>query len=314
MVFALADRNGIPLDYASVDELRDAYSFSSLQDFLDVYYAGMRVLRTTQDFYDLATAYFERARADNVRHAEVFFDHQAHTERGVPVAEVVDGIVAAVKEAAASGLSIALIPCFLRHLSGQEALDSLADLEAFVEHFCGVGLDSGELGNPPGKFVDVFERARGLGLQLVAHAGEEGPPEYVWEALDVLHVDRIDHGNRALEDPALVARLRNDKMPLTVCPLSNLKLAVVDDLRDHPLKRMLDADLVATVNSDDPAYFGGYLNKNFSDIADSLELRADEVIKLAENSFTASFLPASDIQKHLEEIGRVTRDRMDPVY
>ena len=305
MVFALAERNKIPLDYASVDALRDAYSFSSLQDFLDVYYAGMAVLRTESDFHDLANAYFERALEDNVRHAEVFFDPQAHTDRGVPLADVVGGIVAAVKEAALSGLTVYLIPCFLRHLSGQAAMDTLAELEPFAEHFRGVGLDSSELGHPPGKFAAVFEHARALGLRLVAHAGEEGPPEYVWEALDVLQVDRIDHGNRALEDPALVMRLRDDKVPLTVCPLSNLKLAVVADLRNHPLKSMLDAGLVATVNSDDPAYFGGYLNRNFVDIAASLNLSADEVIKLAENSFTASFLPESEIQKYLVEIGRI---------
>jgi adenosine deaminase len=305
MVFALAERNGISLDYASVDALRDAYSFSNLQDFLDVYYAGMAVLRTERDFHDLASAYFERALQDNVRHTEIFFDPQAHTDRGVPLTNVIRGIVAAVKQAALSGLTVYLIPCFLRHLSGQDAIDTLAELEPFAEHFSGVGLDSSELGNPPSRFVEAFERARKLGLRLVAHAGEEGPPEYVREALDVLHVDRIDHGNRAMEDPTLVERLRDDKIPLTVCPLSNLKLAVVDDLRNHPLKSMLDAGLVATVNSDDPAYFGGYLNKNFSAIANSLELSANEVIKLAENSFTASFLPESEIQKHLEDIARV---------
>jgi adenosine deaminase len=306
MVFALAERNGITLDYASIDALRDAYSFSNLQDFLDVYYAGMRVLQTRTDFYDLATAYFERAMQDNVRHAEVFFDPQAHTDRGVPLADVFEGIVAAVHDAASSGLTAYLIPCFLRHLSGQDAMHTLDELEPFAEHFCGVGLDSSELGHPPNKFVEVFERARGLGLKLVAHAGEEGPPEYVWEALDILHVDRIDHGNRALEDPALIERLRDDKVPLTVCPLSNLKLAVVDDLRVHPLKSMLDAGLIATVNSDDPSYFGGYLNKNFAEIASSLKLSTDDVIALARNSFTASFLPESEIQKHLAEIGRVT--------
>jgi adenosine deaminase len=309
MVFALAERNGITLDYASVDALRDAYSFSSLQDFLDVYYTGMRVLRTRRDFYDLATAYFEHAVQDNVRHAEVFFDPQAHTDRGVPLTDIFDGIVAAAKDAASSGLTVYLIPCFLRHLSGQDAMHTLDELEPFAEHFRGVGLDSSEVGHPPEKFVAVFERARELGLKLVAHAGEEGPPEYVWEALDKLHVDRIDHGNRAMEDPALIERLRNNKVPLTVCPLSNLKLAVVDDLRTHPLKKMLDAGLVATVNSDDPSYFGGYLNRNFTEIANNLELSTDDVITLVKNSFTASFLPETEIKKHLVEIGRVT-DRL----
>ena len=309
MVFALAERNGITLDYASVDALRDAYSFSSLQDFLDVYYTGMRVLRTRRDFYDLATAYYEHAVQDNVRHAEVFFDPQAHTDRGVPLTDIIYGIDAAVKDAASSGLTVYLIPCFLRHLSGQDAMHTLDELEPFADHFRGVGLDSSELGHPPEKFVAVFERARELGLKLVAHAGEEGPPEYVWEALDKLHVDRIDHGNRALEDPALIERLRNNKVPLTVCPLSNLKLAVVDDLRMHPLKKMLDAGLVATVNSDDPSYFGGYLNKNFAEIAKSLKLSTDDVITLVRNSFTASFLPKTEIKKHLVEIGRVA-DRL----
>ena len=305
MVFALAERNNITLGYPSVDALREAYSFSNLQDFLDIYYAGMQVLRTKDDFHDMAAAYFERAAQDNVKHAEVFFDPQAHTERGVPIADVVEGIVAAAREASQSGLSVYLIPCFLRHLSAESAMDCMAGLEPFVDQFVGVGLDSSELGNPPGQFRAVFERARELGLKLVAHAGEEGPPDYVWEALELLHVDRIDHGNRALEDAKLVERLRADEIPLTVCPLSNLKLAVVDQLRNHPLKRMLDAGLIVTVNSDDPSYFGGYINKNFTDIARSLNLSESDVVALARNSFTASFLPASEIRAFVAEIGRV---------
>ena len=310
MVFVLAERNGIVLEYASVEALREAYSFTNLQDFLDIYYTGMRVLQTGRDFYDLTRAYCQRALQDNVRHAEVFFDPQAHTARGVPMAEMVEGIVKAVQEAAVSGLSVYLIPCFLRHLSGQEAVDTLLELEPLAEYFCAVGLDSSELGHPPGKFRVAFHRARELGLNLVAHAGEEGPPEYILEALDILQVDRIDHGNRALEDDALVARLRDQKVPLTVCPLSNLKLAVVDDLRVHPLKKMLDAGLVVTVNSDDPAYFGGYINRNYIEVASKLNLSAAEIITLAENSFAASFLPQRQKQKHLEAL-RDVRNRLN---
>jgi adenosine deaminase len=309
MVFALAERNGVSLAYASVDDLREAYSFSSLQDFLDIYYTGMEVLRTRRDFYELATAYFKRAMQDNVKHAEVFFDPQAHTGRGVPLADVVEGFVTAAADATASGLSVYLIPCFLRHLSAQDAMAAMAELEPYRSHFTGVGLDSSELGHPPGKFVPVFDKARALGLRCVAHAGEEGPPEYIREALDLLRVDRIDHGNRALEDPGLVERLGNQKVPLTLCPLSNLKLAVVDDLRDHPLRVMLEAGLLATVNSDDPAYFGGYINQNYRAIASHLDLRMEDVITLAENSFTASFLPEGDVQKHLHDIGCV-RERL----
>jgi len=304
MAFALAERNGIHLDYASVDALREAYSFAKLQDFLDIYFAGMAVLRTRQDFYELATAYFNRALQDNVKHAEVFFDPQAHTERGVPLVEVVEGIVAAAGEATAAGMSVYLIPCFLRHLSGEDAMNAMVELERFSSQFCGVGLDSSELGHPPDKFVRVFNKARTIGLRCVAHAGEEGPPEYIRQALDVLHVDRIDHGNRALEDPGLVERLRINKVPLTLCPLSNLKLAVVDNLSNHPLRTMLQAGLIATVNSDDPAYFGGYINENYRAIASSLNLCAEEVITLAENSFTASFLPEADIHGHLDHIAR----------
>lgn len=306
MVFALADRNGVSLDYESVETLREAYSFSNLQEFLDVYYAGMQVLQTENDFRDMAAAYFKRAALDNVRHAEVFFDPQAHTDRGIAIADVVGGITAAAAE---SGLSVYLIPCFLRHLSAEDAMRCLTQLEPFLEHITGVGLDSSELGHPPGEFAAVFAKARELGLKLVAHAGEEGPPQYVWDALDQLHVDRIDHGNRALEDEDLVARLCNDKTPLTVCPLSNLKLAVVDDLRNHPLRRMLDADMVVTVNSDDPAYFGGYINENFSEIVHCLRLSEDDVVALAKNSFKASFLPESEVQTHLESIDRMRTRR-----
>jgi adenosine deaminase len=306
LLFALAKRNGIDTGFASVEALRAAYVFSNLQEFLDIYYVGMNVLLTERDYYDLATAYFERARADNVRRVEAFFDPQGHTGRGVPLAAVVDGFTAAIEDAGAAGLSVALIPCFLRHLPAEDAERTLDALEPFADKFVGVGLDSSEVGFPPGPFAPVYARARALGLKLVAHAGEEGPPGYVREALDALHVDRIDHGNRAMEDEPLVERLAAQQIPLTVCPLSNLKLRVVETLQDHPLHDMLDAGLVANVNSDDPAYFGGYLNDNLRAIAAALALTEDEIVTLARNSFSASFLPQADIDAWLAEIDAIT--------
>ena len=289
MMWNFARRNGIFLPYGSVDAIRRAYDFTCLQDFLDLYYAGLQVLKTEQDFFELADAYFHRAEQDNVRHIECFFDPQAHLSRGVPLADVMDGLVRAARKARERGVSVSLILCFLRHLTEREAFRMLEDAMPYRAEFIGVGLDSTELGNPPSKFERVFAAARNEGLRLVAHAGEEGPPSYIWEALDVLGVERIDHGNRALEDPALVLRLCRDQVPLTVCPLSNLKLAVVDDLATHPLKRMLDLGLLVTVNSDDPAYFGGYINANFEQIANALDLSPAELTGLAENSFAASF-------------------------
>ena len=289
MMWRLAQRNGIALPYESVDAIRRAYDFDCLQDFLDLYYAGMRVLRTERDFFELADAYFRRAERDNVRHIECFFDPQAHLERGVPLARVMDGLARAAGKARQRGVSVSFILCFLRHLTEREALQMLEAAMPYRAEFIGVGLDSTELGNPPSKFERVFAAARDEGLRLVAHAGEEGPPSYVWEALDVLGVDRVDHGNRALEDPALVDRLRRDQVPLTVCPLSNLKLAVVDDLAAHPLKRMLDIGLLATVNSDDPAYFGGYINANFARVGDALGMTRTDLKALADNSFAAAF-------------------------
>ena len=289
MMWNLARRNGISLPYESVDAIRRAYDFACLQDFLDLYYAGMQVLKTEQDFFELADAYLQRAERDNVRHIECFFDPQAHIERGVPLAHVMDGLVRAARKARERGVSVSFILCFLRHLSERDALRMLEDAMPYRSEFIGVGLDSSELGHPPSKFERVFSAARDEGLRLTAHAGEEGPPSYVWEALDVLGVERIDHGNRALEDPALVSRLRRDQIPLTVCPLSNHKLAVVDDLAAHPLKRMLDQGLVATVNSDDPAYFGGYINANFLTVGQALDLTRTELATLAENSFAAAF-------------------------
>jgi adenosine deaminase len=290
MVFALARRNGVSLKYSSVEELRQAYSFSKLQDFLDVYYQGMSVLLTEQDFYDMASAYLERARGDNVRRAEIFFDPQGHTERGVSFDTVIGGLQRAIVDARLRlGIDARLIMCFLRHLDESAAERTLDQAQPHLDKIIGVGLDSSEQGHPPRKFRNVFRRARDLGLKLVAHAGEEGPPDYVWEALDVLGVDRIDHGNRAMEDRALVARLARDGIALTLCPLSNLRLCVVDDLRHHPLRRMMESGLKVTVNSDDPAYFGGYISANYLAIAEALELSATECSVLARNSFEASF-------------------------
>jgi adenosine deaminase len=291
MLFELAQRNRVELPYATVEAVRRAYEFSRLQDFLDIYYAGTAVLRSERDFRDLAMAYFHRAIADNVRHVEAFFDPQAHTERGVVMETVVNGFLQAVDAAAELGLSVYLIPCFLRHLPEEAALATLQGLRPYLGRLTGVGLDSSELGHPPRKFQSVFRQAREAGLKLVAHAGEEGPPEYVREALQLLQVDRIDHGNRSLEDEELVAMLRDRAIPLTVCPLSNLRLAVVKRLDRHPLPRMLAAGLKVTVNSDDPAYFGGYVNDNYLQVAEAVGLTADNLVTLARNSFEASFLP-----------------------
>jgi adenosine deaminase len=307
LMFALAQRNGVSLPYASVDEVRAAYDFSDLQSFLDLYYAGAAVLRTEQDFHDLTSAYVQRAMADNVRHVELFFDPQTHTARGVAMATVFAGIARALREARdEKSFSGRMILCFLRHLSEDEALATLdAALplrEAYADLWNGVGLDSGEVGNPPEKFARVFARARELGFHVVAHAGEEGPPAYVHGALDVLKVERIDHGVRAEEDADLMKSLAQNRIPLTVCPLSNLKLCVVKDLREHNLARLLRAGLCVTINSDDPAYFGGYMNSNFVATADALQLGREELVQLAANSFTASFAPMEQKQRWLDEL------------
>jgi len=305
LIFALAQRNGVKLPYASIEALRAAYAFTDLQSFLDIYYAGASVLLKEVDFYDMAWAYFERAKADHVIHAELFFDPQTHTVRGVPMATVIQGLSRACADAQAKlGISASLILCFLRHLSEGDAQATLDAALPFREHFIGVGLDSSEVGHPPEKFVHVFARCRELGLHVVAHAGEEGPPEYIWEALELLQVERIDHGVRCLEDPVLVAELVQRRTPLTVCPLSNLKLCVVDDLSAHPLKKMLDAGLCAMVNSDDPAYFGGYLNANFEQTVRGLALSEADVIKLARNSFEASFVDAAQRAAMLDVLDR----------
>lgn len=306
LMMALAQRNGIELPYKTVEEIRAAYEFSNLQDFLDIYYVGMNVLQTEQDFFDLAWAYLERAHADNVRHVEIFFDPQGHTERGIAFATVIDGLTRALEQAEDRwGLTSQLIMCFLRHLSEDAAFETLEQAMGHLERIDGVGLDSSEMGHPPSKFERVFARAGELGLKRVAHAGEEGPPEYIYEALDLLQIDRVDHGNRALEDTALVQRLVDSKMALTVCPLSNLRLCGVERLEDHPLKRMLELGLVATCNSDDPAYFGGYVNDNFRRTAEAVGLTAGEIITLARNSFIGSFLPQDAIARHLAEIDAV---------
>jgi len=296
LIVALARRNGVALAYPSVAALRAAYAFTDLQSFLDIYYAGASVLLAEEDFYDMAMAYFARAAADNVVHAELFFDPQTHTDRGVPFAFVIDGLSRACAQAAkAYGIDASLILCFLRHLSEDAALATLEEALPHRDKFIGVGLDSGERGNPPEKFARVFARAGELGLHRVAHAGEEGPPAYVAAALDVLHAERIDHGVRCLEDPALVARLARDRIPLTVCPLSNVKLCVYPDLAHHPLKTLIDAGICATVNSDDPAYFGGYIDRNFLATFEALPLGPKDAYALARNSFEASFV--SDTKK-----------------
>lgn len=303
MMFALARRNRVAIPFASVEEVRAAYSFTRLQDFLDIYYAGTDVLRTEEDFRDLAAAYFDRAAADAVRHAEIFFDPQTHMARGIPFATVVEGLLAAMREAGdRHGVSSQLILCFLRHLDEDAAFATLAEAEPWLDRIAGVGLDSSELGHPPSKFARVFARAGEMGLKRVAHAGEEGPPAYVHEALDLLGIDRLDHGNRSLEDDALVARLAAERMTLTVCPLSNLKLCVVDDMARHPIGRMLDLGLAATVNSDDPAYFGGYVNDNFRAIAAAGLVDRAQMTMLARNSFAGSFLPPAEVARHIAAI------------
>ncbi len=300
LMFALAARNKIALPFESVEAVRRAYQFSQLQDFLDIYYQGMSVLITEQDFFDLAWAYLLRAQADNVRHVEMFFDPQGHTGRGVAFETVVNGLHRACRAAAAElGISASLIMCFLRHLDEDDADRTLDQAQGHLDKIIGVGLDSSEAGRPPSLFKNVFRRARDSGLHLFAHAGEEGPPDYVWQALDVLGVERVDHGNRSLEDDTLVRRLARDRMPLTVCPLSNLKLQVVKDLRQHPLRHMMECDLVVTLNSDDPAYFGGYVNDNYRALQQSLGLTRDEIVVIARNGFTAAMMTPDDRRQAL---------------
>ncbi|MGA0545035.1 adenosine deaminase [Brevundimonas sp. VNH65] len=303
LMFELAQRNGVSIPFDSVEAVRAAYDFSNLQDFLDIYYAGANVLLTERDFEDLAFAYFQRAAADNVRHAEIFFDPQTHTDRGVSMAAVMEGLLRGMERAEAElGVTSKLILCFLRHLDEEAAFVTLTAAAPWLDRIEGVGLDSSEVGHPPSKFERVFARARELGLKLVAHAGEEGPPAYVHEALDLLHIDRMDHGNRSMEDEGLIERLAAEQMTLTVCPLSNLKLCVVHDLKDHPVPEMLRRGLHVTLNSDDPAYFGGYVNANYAELAKATGLTRDQLTQMAINSFEGSFLSDADKAARIAEV------------
>jgi len=303
LMFAIAQRNEIAIPYQSVEEVRQAYNFHNLQSFLDIYYAGANVLIYEQDFYDLAWAYFEKCAEDNVVHTEMFFDPQTHTDRGIAFETVLNGLQRACDDAAEKlGITSHLIMCFLRHLSEAAAFETLEQALPYKDQIIGVGLDSSEVGHPPSKFERVFAKAREAGFLIVAHAGEEGPAEYVWEALDLLKVNRIDHGVRSEEDPGLMQRLIAEKMPLTVCPLSNLKLCVVDDMQQHNIRRLLQQGVHVTVNSDDPSYFGGYMNDNFIAIAEALDLSNDELKQLAINSFEASFISEADKANWISKI------------
>jgi len=305
LMFELAQRNGIKLEYASVDSLRDAYHFTQLQDFLDIYYAGSSVLLHEQDFYDLTWAYLLRAKENNIVHTEVMFDPQAHTLRGAPFSAVIGGIYHALSDGYEQlGISFRLILSILRHLSVADGLKTLTEAEPYKGWITAIGLDSSERNFPPGIFTDLFDKAREMGFLTVAHAGEEGPAEYIWGALDLLKASRIDHGNRAMEDPDLMDVLATEEIPLTSCPLSNLKLKVIEKMSDHPLKEMLNRGIKVTVNSDDPAYFGGYLNDNFIAVADALSLTKEDIIQLVKNSFDASFITdreKRDFLKRVEE-------------
>ena len=306
MMFDLAARNKVDLPYPDVQSISNAYNFNCLQDFLDLYYQGMSVLQTAQDFHDLTWAYLQRCHQQNVVHCEIFFDPQGHTERGIAFAVFMNGICGAIDRAQVElGISSKLIMCFLRHLDEQSAFTTLEEAMPYLDRITGVGLDSSELGHPPSLFRGVFARAAELGLKRVAHAGEEGPPEYVYEALDLLGVDRIDHGNRSLEDQALVQRLVDEHMSLTVCPQSNLRLAVINDMSEHPIRKMLALGLNACVNSDDPAYFGGYMNENFNALIDATGLTQDEVYQLTINGFESSFLSQAEKQVHLDRISAI---------
>lgn len=300
LMMEIAARNKIVLPWATLADAKAAYAFDNLQEFLDLYYQGMAVLQTEQDFYDLTYAYLARVAKDNVRHVEIFFDPQAHTERGVAFSTVADGIIRALKDGETKlGITSKLIMSFLRHLSEEDGFALLEESTPYHKHFVGVGLDSSEMGHPPLKFARLFARCRELGFKLCLHAGEEGPPAYVREALFDIGADRLDHGNRAMEDDALIAALKESQVALTSCPLSNLALCVIDDVAKSPVRDMLDAGLLVTVNSDDPAYFGGYINQNYAAVADRLALSEAQLIQLAKNSFTASFLSADEIEKHL---------------
>lgn len=303
LMFEIAKRNHKKIKYASVEELKKAYRFSNLQEFLDIYYAGANVLLHEQDFYDLTWAYLTKVHAQNLKHTEIFFDPQTHTARGVSFEDVINGIHRALTEGQKRlGITSKLIMSFLRHLSEASAFKTLEQAMPFKEIISAVGLDSSELGNPPSKFERVFDRARANGFCSVAHAGEEGPADYVWEAMKLLKVNRIDHGNRSLEDEKLIDHLIETQIPLTLCPLSNLELKVVKDLKEHPVTEMMDKGLMVTINSDDPAYFGGYMNENYFAIAEALNLSKEHIVRLAKNSFTSSWLPHTEKQRLIAEI------------
>jgi len=303
LMFEIAKRNNLEIKYKSVEEVKEAYNFNNLQDFLDIYYAGASVLIKEQDFYDMTWAYLKKVHSQNVIHTEIFFDPQTHTDRGIAFSTVINGISRALQDGQEKlGISWKLIMCFLRHLDENSAMKTLEEALKYKDLITAVGLDSSEVGNPPSKFQDVFEKARQEGFLAVAHAGEEGPAKYVWEALDLLKVSRIDHGNHSLDDEELVQELVKRKMPLTVCPLSNLKLKVVQDLTKHPLREMLKKGLLATINSDDPAYFGGYINENYIEIAKALDLSKEEIVQLTKNSFEASFLSEEKKKQMLTKV------------
>jgi len=313
LMFELASRNQVDLPFRSPADVRRAYQFSDLQSFLDIYYQGTRVLLHDRDFYDLTLAYLNKAKEQNVRHAEIFFDPQAHTQRGVPMEAIIEGIHQALADGARQlRISSQLILCFLRHLSGQDAMRTLEAALSHREYFAGVGLDSSELGHPPEKFTDVFTRARAESLFVVAHAGEEGPADYVWQALDTLGAVRIDHGVRCTEDPILVERLRSERVPLTVCPLSNVKLRVFDSMEDHNLRELIDAGLCVSINSDDPAYFGGYINENFGAVCDAFDLNREEICALGRNSFEGAFMDESRRLEILEELNEFEAAQSTP--
>lgn len=309
LIFEIGKRNDVELKYNSAEELRKAYNFNNLQEFLDIYYQGAKVLLKKEDFYDLTLAYMKRVHQQNVKHVEIFFDPQTHTERGVEFDTVITGIYEALKYGEEElGISFKFIMCFLRHLSEEDAFKTLEQSLPHKDKILGVGLDSSELGNPPSKFKNVFDKAKEYGYLTFAHAGEEGPSEYVKEAVELLDVTRIDHGNRTLDDPELTEKLSKKKIPMTVCPLSNLKLKVVDDLRKHPLKKMMNKGLFVTVNSDDPSYFGGYINENYFAVLDSLNLSVHDLYTLARNSFEASLLDENKKQEYITNLYKVLKE------
>lgn len=312
LMFEIAQRNQISIPYKSVEEIRNAYEFSNLQDFLDIYYAGAGVLQTERDFYDLTWHYLKKSHEQHVRLTEIFFDPQTHTERGIHFDIVVNGITKALKDGKDKlGIESQLIMCFLRHLDEKSAFDTLESALKHKDKIIGVGLDSSEVGHPPSKFQRVFEKAHSEGFLTVAHAGEEGPAEYVWEALELLQVSRVDHGNNSLNDPKLIQILAEKRMPLTVCPLSNFKLQVVPNLDLHPIRRMLELGLCATINSDDPAYFGGYMNENYLALEKHLKLTKDEIVTLTKNAFEASFVSSDKKQMFLEKVERFAQQEID---